>query len=53
MIKGVCKTVTVIAGLVSLVGLISFVGGIRAVNAGAFIFPALIAVGAYMAFIKK
>lgn len=45
------KTYTVIlinAGIVSLIGLISFVEGTRSVNLGAFIFPMLIALGTFI-----
>ena len=53
MSKRACAAVSVIAGIIGLIGLVSFVGKIRSVNAGTFIFPALIAAGALIACKKK
>ena len=53
MSKRTCGIIALIAGIVGLIGLVSFIGDIRAVNAGAFIIPALIAAGAYIAYKRK
>ena len=45
--KKIYKTITIIATVVALIGLISFVGGIKPVNIGAFVFPAAIALWAF------
>lgn len=42
MSKNTCKILAIIALIVSVVGLVSFLGGIKAVNIGAFIFPLII-----------
>lgn len=46
------KTASIIAAIISVIGLISFVGGVRAVNIGAFVFPALIAVSPFYLYKK-
>lgn len=53
MKKGALKTVAIIAGAVAVIGLLSYIGGIRSVNAGAFVFPALIAALALVAYKKE
>lgn len=45
--KKTYKTITIIATVVAVIGLISFVGGIKPVNIGAFVFPAVIALWAF------
>lgn len=47
------KIIMVIALIVSTIGLISFIGGIKPVNIGAFIFPALIAIWAFYNYSRK
>lgn len=47
------KAVCIIAVVVAIIGLLSFIGDIRTVNLGAFVFPAMIAVGAFIAYKKK
>lgn len=47
------KIIMVIALIVSAIGLISFIGGIKPVNIGAFIFPALIAIWAFYNYQRK
>lgn len=42
MNKKIHKTIAIIALTVSIIGLISFLGGVRSVNIGAFIFPLFI-----------
>ncbi len=42
MNKKTCKIIAIIALVISIIGLLSFIGGIRPVNIGAFIFPLLI-----------
>ena len=36
------KIIAVIALVISIIGLVSFIGGIKSVNIGAFVFPLLI-----------
>ncbi len=45
--KKTYKTITIVATVIAVIGLISFVGGIRPVNIGAFVFPAVIALWSY------
>ena len=52
MNKKTYKTITIIATIVAVIGLISFVGGIRPVNIGAFVFPAVIALWAFCKYRK-
>ena len=47
MNKKTYKTITIIATVVAVIGLISFVGGIKPVNIGAFVFPVAIASWAF------
>lgn len=42
MNKKTYKTIAIIALVVSIIGLVSFVGGIKSVNIGAFVFPLLV-----------
>lgn len=42
MNKKTYKTIAIIALVVSIIGLVSFVGGIKPVNIGAFVFPFLV-----------
>ena len=42
MNKKTYKTIAIIALVVSIIGLVSFVGGIKPVNIGAFVFPLLV-----------
>lgn len=37
-----CKIIAILALIVSVIGLVSFLGGIKPVNIGAFVFPLLI-----------
>lgn len=41
------RVIMYIALLIAVLGFISFIGGIRAVNIGAFVFPALVAIWAF------
>lgn len=41
------RIIMYIASLIAALGLISFIGGIKAVNTGAFVFPALVAIRAF------
>lgn len=41
------RIIMYIASLIAALGLISFIGGIKAVNIGAFVFPALVAIWAF------
>lgn len=40
--KKTYKTFAIIALVVSIIGLVSFIGGIKPVNIGAFVFPLLV-----------
>ena len=42
MNKKTYKTIAIIALVVSIIGLVSFVGGIKPVHIGAFVFPLLV-----------
>lgn len=42
MNKNIYKIISIIFYIISICGLVSFVGGVRNVNIGAFIFPAII-----------
>ena len=53
MSKNTYKTISIIACAITVIGLISFAGGIHAVNIGVFIFPALISIGAFFAYKQK
>lgn len=44
MAKNVYQVLTIIFGIISIIGLIRFVGGITAANAGIFIFPLILAI---------
>lgn len=52
MSKKTCKIIAIIALIVSAIGLVSFVGGIRPVNIGTFVFPLLIS-GIFFGMYKK
>lgn len=41
------KIIMYIVSLIAVLGLVSFLGGIKPVNIGAFVFPALIAIWAF------
>ena len=53
MNKKTYKTITIIATVVAAIGLISFVGGVKPVNIGAFAFPAAIALWAFYKYKKR
>ena len=42
MNKKACKVIAIIALVISVIGLVSFDGGVRPVNIGAFVFPLLV-----------
>lgn len=44
MNKNTYKIIAIIAMIISVIGLVSFFGGIRPVNIGAFIFPLLVSI---------
>lgn len=52
MTKKTCKGCAIACLLISLLGLVSFLGGIKPVNIGAFVFPLLLAASAFI-FIKR
>ena len=47
------KTTAIIALVVTIIGLVSFVGGIKPVNIGAFIFPLLVSCGFFWLYKKR
>lgn len=48
-----CKNIAIIAAVVAVIGLVSFICGTRNVNLGSFIFPAIIAVWAFWGYRRK
>ena len=42
MLRNTYKIIAIISAIIALIGLVSFVGGIKTVNIGAFVFPVLI-----------
>ena len=52
MNKKTYKTIAIIALVVSIIGLVSFVVGIKTVNIGAFVFPLLVS-GTFFWLYKK
>lgn len=46
------KIIAIIALVISIIGLVSFIGGIKTVNIGAFVFPLLIS-GIFFRLYKK
>ena len=53
MTKKTYLVISVIAAIAAVIGLVSFIGGIRPVNIGAFVFPLLFAVVMYRQYKKK
>lgn len=53
MSKKAYKILTIICFVISLIGLISFVGGIKPVNIGAFVFPLILAIVTLVLYKKK
>ena len=53
MTKKTCKGCAIACLLISLLGLASFLGGIKPVNIGAFVFPLLLAASAFIFYKKK
>lgn len=47
MNKKTYKIISIVATAIAVIGLLSFVGGIRPVNIWAFLFPAVIAIWAF------
>ena len=52
MNKKTYKIISMVATAIAVIGLLSFVGGIRSVNIGAFLFPAIIALWAFWKYRK-
>lgn len=44
MNKNKYKIIAIIAMIISVIGLVSFFGGVRPVNIGAFVFPLLVSI---------
>ena len=53
MSKKAYKILTIICSVISLLGLASFVGGIKPVNIGAFVFPLILAMVTFVLYKKK
>lgn len=53
MKKSTYKTIASIALAISVIGLVSFIGGIKPVNIGAFIFPLLVSIIFFRLYKKK
>lgn len=53
MNRKVCKAVAIVAVLTAVIGLIAYLGDVRKVNIGAFVFPAAIAAWAAIRCLKK
>lgn len=53
MTKKTCKGCAIACLLISLLGLASFLGGIKPVNIGAFVFPLLLAAAAFILYKKR
>ena len=53
MSKKAYKTISIITCVIAVIGLISLVGSVRAVNLGAFIIPATISIGTFIAYTVK
>ena len=53
MRKKTYQTISVIAGVIAVIGLFSLIGGIHPVNVGIFLFPAVISVVAGIAYKRK
>ena len=53
MTKKTCKGCAIACLLISLLGLVSFLGGVKPVNIGAFVFPLLPAAAAFILYNKK
>lgn len=53
MSRKTCKSIAIVAAVVAAIGLVSFVGGIRPVNVGVFVFPTIIAAWAFWLYKKK
>ena len=47
------KILAIICFVISLIGLASFVGGIKPVNIGAFVFPLILAMVTFILYKKK
>lgn len=53
MKKKTYQIISIIFSIISVIGLVSFACGVRAVNIGAFVFPAIISAGALLLYKKK
>ena len=53
MSKKTFKILTIVCCCISLIGLISFIGGIKPVNIGAFVFPLILACGSFVLYKKQ
>lgn len=52
MTKKTYKILTIICLIIALIGLVSFVGGIKPVNIGAFVFPLILAIVTFILYKK-
>lgn len=53
MTKKTCKGCAIACLLISLLGLVSFLGGIKPVNIGAFVFPLLLAASVAVSYLIR
>ncbi len=53
MNKKTYRVIAIISLIVAIIGLVSFIGGIRPVNIGAFVFPLLLSVFFFWVYKKK
>lgn len=48
MTKKIYKILAIVFCIISLIGLVSFIGGIKHVNIGAFVFPFILAIVSFV-----
>lgn len=53
MSKKTYKILTMVFAIIALIGLVSFLGGVRAVNIGAFVFPLALAILSFILYKKR
>ncbi len=53
MRKKTCFVIFIISAVVAVIGLLSFLGGLKPVNIGAFLFPAVVSISMFCMYKKK
>ena len=53
MTRTAYKVLAIIFAVIAVIGLISFIGGVRAVNIGAFVFPLILAIVSFVLYRRK